>query len=326
MKIKQTLLTLAAAASLAGSVHADQAKTPTKTLVLTSRDGVAILGYDPVAYFTDGRPAQGHAKFKSSYEGATYQFVNAEHKTMFDANPAKYAPAYGGYCGYAASINRLSPISPQWWQLVDGRLVLQHNQKAFDLFNKDLAGNQRKAEANWPGLVVKNGVFGGRALVQTDRKGVALGGYDPVSYFADGKPAKGDATIEATFNGALYHFVSQGHREVFEKAPLKYAPAYGGYCGYAASIGKVRPANPLLWSIVDGQLIVQHTKGAVQLWEKDVAGNKAKADQLWPRLIEAKAGQKNPVDSLLGRSVLEAPAPKKSASYSPDPARPWLKL
>jgi hypothetical protein len=91
---------------------------------------------------------------------------------------------------------------------------------------------------------------------------------------------------------------------VFEKDPLKYAPAYGGYCGYAASIGKVRPANPLLWSIVDGQLVVQHAKGAVELWDKDVAGNKAKADKNWPLLLEKKAGLKNPIDSLWGRSVL----------------------
>ena len=146
---------------------------------------------------------------------------------------------------------------------------------------------------------------GGKTLGFTDKKGVALEGYDPVSYFTDGKPAKGDKKIEATFNGALYHFTSQEHRETFEKDPAKYAPAYGGYCGYAASIGKVRPANPLLWSIVDGQLIVQHTKGAAELWARDVHGNKMRADVNWPRLIEAKAGVKNPIDSLLGKSYLE---------------------
>ena len=68
--------------------------------------------------------------------------------------------------------------------------------------------------------------------------------------------------------------------------------------------GKVRPANPLVWSIVDGQLIVQHTKGADELWRKDVPGNKVKADKYWPLLVEAKAGKKDPIDSLLGKSVL----------------------
>ena len=55
---------------------------------------------------------------------------------------------------------------------------------------------------------------------------------------------------------------------------------------------------------MDGQLIVQHTQSASELWNKDVPGNKAKADKFWPRLVDAKAGKKNPVDSLLGRSVL----------------------
>ena len=302
--MKRTLFTLTATFVLAAAALADHAASHSKSLVLKNKEGAAILGYDPVAYFTDSKPAKGSPKFKSTYDSANYYFASTEHKALFDANPAKYAPAYGGYCGYAASINRLSPISPEWFQIEDGKLILQHNKKAFDLFNKDLKGNTVKADQNWPSLVAKNGVYGGKTLVQTDKNGVALEGYDPVSYFSDGRPAKGDPKIEATYNGALYHFTSQQHRETFEKDPTKYAPSYGGYCGYAASIGKVRPANPLLWSIVDGQLIVQHTKGAVELWEKDVKGNKAKADKFWPRLVEAKAGQKNPVDSLLGRSVL----------------------
>jgi len=300
--MKHTLLHLVTVLTLAGAALADQMPDH-KVLVLKNKDGAAILGYDAVAYFTDNKAVKGNPKFQSEYEGAKYSFGSAEHKALFDANPAKYAPAYGGYCGYAASIDRLSPISPEWYQFIDGRLILQHNKKAYDKFNADLKGNIVKADQYWPGLVVRNGT-GGKTLVFTDRKGVALEGYDPVGYFTDARSMKGDPKIEATFNGALYHFVSQEHREIFEKNPVKYAPAYGGYCGYAASIGKVRPANPLLWSIVDGQLIVQHTRGAVGLWEKDVAGNKAKADNFWPRLVEVKAGRKNPVNSLLGKSVL----------------------
>ena len=300
--MKSTLLTMAATLSITSSLLASAAPDH-KTLVLKSRDGLAIQGYDPVAYFTDNKPAKGDRKFLSEYEGAKYLFASMEHKALFDDDPAKYAPAYGGYCGYAASIDRLSPISPDWFQIIDGKLILQHNKKAFDKFNADLKSNIVKADENWPGLVARNGT-GGKTLVFTNRKGVALEGYDPISYFTDGKPAKGDSKIEATYNGALYHFISQEHREVFEKSPSKYTPAYGGYCGYAASIGKVRPAAPLLWSIVDGQLIVQHTKGAVELWNKDVAGNKVKADKNWPLLEEKKAGLKDPVDGLLSKSVL----------------------
>src|SRR4051794_3822712 len=300
--MKNPLFSLMAVLLLAGPVFAVQVPDH-KALVLKTRDGVAIQGYDTVAYFTNGKAVKGTSKFRSEYEGAMYYFASAEHKAVFDANPAKYAPAYGGYCGYAASIDRLSPIGPEWFQIIDGRLILQHNGKATDKFNADQKGNIVKADQNWPGLVVRNG-SGGKTLVLTDRKGVALEGYDPLSYFADGNPMKGDSKIEATYNGALYHFVSQEHRETFEKSPSKFAPAYGGFCGYAASVGKVCPANPLLWSIVDGQLIVQHAKGAAELWEKDITGNKTKADRNWPLLEEKKAGLKDPVDSLLGKSVL----------------------
>lgn len=299
--MKNRFFSLAAALALTGSALADSSEG--KVLVLKNREGLAIQGYDPVAYFTDNKPAKGSPKYQAEFEGAKYWFTSLEHKAVFDANPTKYAPAYGGYCGYAASIDRLSPVSPEWFQIIDAKLVLQHNKKAFDKFNADLKGNVVKADQNWPGLVARNG-SGGKTLVFTNKKGVALQGYDPVSYFTEGKPAHGDPRIEATFNGALYHFVSQEHRETFEKNPVKYAPAYGGYCGYAASIGKVRPADPLLWSIVDGQLIIQHTQSAVELWQKDVGGNKAKADKNWPLLVEKKAGLKNPVDSLWSKSVL----------------------
>jgi YHS domain-containing protein len=300
--MKSTLLALLTAAALAVNGFADHSPDH-KVLVLKNKDGAAILGYDAVAYFTDHKAVKGTPKFQTEFEGAKYYFANAEHKSAFESSPAKYIPAYGGYCGYAASIDRLSPISPEWFQIIDGKLILQHNKKAYDKFNADLNGNVIKADQKWPSLVARNGT-GGKTLIFTDKKGVALEGYDPISYFADGKPAKGDAKIEATFNGALYHFTSQEHREAFEKSPVQYAPAYGGYCGYAASIGKVRPANPRLWSIVDGQLIVQHTQGAADLWAKDVRGNKVKADKLWPQLVEVKAGKKNPVDGLLAKSVL----------------------
>lgn len=298
--MKHSIIVLMTALALMSVALAD---TSGKVLVLKNKEGAAILGYDAVAYFTENRAVKGSPKFQSEYERATYYFSSADHKARFDEDPAKYAPAYGGYCGYAASIDRLSPISPEWFQIIDGRLILQHNKKAYDKFNTDLKGNIARADRNWPGLVVRNGT-GGRTLVFTNKRGEALDGYDPISYFTASQPMKGDPKIEATYNGALYHFVSQESRETFERDPAKYAPAYGGFCGYAASIGKVRPGNPRLWSIVDGQLIVQHTKGSVELWGKDVAANKAKAHVNWPRLVEAKAGAKNPIDSLLGKSVL----------------------
>jgi YHS domain-containing protein len=255
-----------------------------KQLVLRDADGVAIQGYDPVAYFTDGKPVMGRSAYTSLYSGAIYRFASAEHKQLFDATPAKYAPQYGGYCGYAASIDRLSPISPEFWQIVDGRLILQHNQKAFDLFNADLAGNVAKADMNWPGLVAKNG-SGGPWLVNVDGEGVAIQGYDPVAYFTDGRPVKGQAQFESTFDGALYHFASAEHRVQFELDPTRYLPQYGGYCGYAASINKVSPVDPEIWQIVDGRLILQHTPEAYRLFNENVAESVKRADTNWPGLV-----------------------------------------
>jgi len=166
--MKKTLLTLVTAVlSLAGAALADH-ESGHKVLVLKNKEGAAILGYDAVAYFTDNKPVKGNPKFQSEYEGAKYYFASADRKNLFDANPAKYAPAYGGYCGYAASIDRLSPISPEWFQIIDGRLILQHNKKATDKFNADQKGNIVKADQNWPGLVVRNGTV---VSAEPDRSG-----------------------------------------------------------------------------------------------------------------------------------------------------------
>jgi YHS domain-containing protein len=254
-------------------------------LVNRDKDGLAIQGYDPVAYFTDNRPVKGDAKYRSPHEGATYQFASADHKKMFDAAPAKYAPQFGGYCGYAASINKVSPISPEFFQVLDGRLVLQHNQRAWDLWNKDVPGNLKKADANWPGLAARNATPAKR-LVNIDKQGVALQGYDPIAYFKENKPVKGSAEFQAVYDGAVYHFATKENKDQFELDPAQHAPQFGGYCGYAASINKVSPINVNYFQIMDGRLVLQHTQKAYDLFNKDAPGNLKKADGNWPGLVE----------------------------------------
>lgn len=254
-----------------------------KVLVNLDKDGVAIEGYDPVAYFTDGKPVKGDAAFRSSYGGSIYQFASAEHKAMFDASPAKYAPQFGGYCAYAASIDTISPVDPKFWEIVDGRLILQHNQRAWDLWHKDPKNNLVLADRNWPGLVTREGAAP-RTLLNVDAQGLALMGYDPTSYFLDGKPIKGDPALARTVRGATYYFVDAAHKNAFEKEPSRYTPAFGGFCGYAASINKVSPVNPEIWQIVDGKLVLQHTTEAYDLFNKDVSGAYAKANKNWPGL------------------------------------------
>src|SRR5688572_19041572 len=122
-------------------------------LVNVNDKGVIIEGYDPVSYFTDNKPVIGHEQFKTQYQGATYWFASAEHAELFKKEPQKYAPQYGAFCGYAVSIGKLRPVDPTIYQIENGRLILQHTQEAFELFNKDLKASTAKADKNWPGIV-----------------------------------------------------------------------------------------------------------------------------------------------------------------------------
>ena len=118
---------------------------------------VALDGYDPVAFFTDGRPVNGSPAISSTHQGAIYFFATEEHKRLFMQDPAKYSPQYGGYCAFGVAINALFPVDINTWQIRDGKLYLNLNPEILEQFNADLAGNIAKANRNWPGLVQKNG-------------------------------------------------------------------------------------------------------------------------------------------------------------------------
>jgi YHS domain-containing protein len=133
------------------------ASAQTKTLLNVDKSGVAIQGYDPVAFFTEHSPVKGNARFTSVYQGATYQFASRAHKDLFDQEPSKYEPAFGGYCAYGVSRNKLAPIDIEAFQVVDGKLLLQYSKGVRDSFNENQNGNLAKARENWPGLVDKKG-------------------------------------------------------------------------------------------------------------------------------------------------------------------------
>lgn len=141
------------AVGLAFSVSAQ-----TKTLLNLDKAGVAIQGYDPVAFFTDHHPVMGKAEFTSHADGATYQFASKEHKELFDKEPAKYEPCFGGYCAYGVSHNKLALVDVEAFQIVDGKLYMQYSKSIRDDFNKDQKGNLGKANQNWPGLLEKKGM------------------------------------------------------------------------------------------------------------------------------------------------------------------------
>ena len=129
----------------------------TRALVNVDKSGLAIQGYDPVAFFTESKPVKGKPEFKSAYEGATYLFASAENKMRFDKEPAKYEPAFGGFCAYDVSRSKLVEIDPEAFQIVDGHLLLQYSKGVRNDFNKDTQGNLAKANSNWPMLLEKKG-------------------------------------------------------------------------------------------------------------------------------------------------------------------------
>ena len=112
--------------------------------------GIAIKGYDPVAYFIEGRAIKGSEAFAHEWLGETWHFANARHRDLFAADPVKYAPQFGGYCslGVACGENTAN-IDPEAWRIIDGKLYLNYNKGgAAELEQKP--GELTKAKANWP--------------------------------------------------------------------------------------------------------------------------------------------------------------------------------
>ena len=95
--------------------------------------------------------------FQSDYNGAKYYFSSADHKAVFDKEPAKYEPQFGGYCAYGTSRGHAVPIKIEAWQIVNGRLLMQYDLDVKGKFNQDPQGNLNKADHNWPGLVEQLG-------------------------------------------------------------------------------------------------------------------------------------------------------------------------
>ncbi len=114
------------------------------------KDGVAIGGFDTVAFHTAGKPMQGTSQFTAEYQGATWQFASAANRDLFAANPAKYAPAYGGWCSAGASKGKKVATKPEYWAVVEGQLYLNSSDAAHNkLFLADTASTIRKGESNW---------------------------------------------------------------------------------------------------------------------------------------------------------------------------------
>lgn len=149
--MKLAALALAAAASVSTPGFAAPAPE-----VSVAEDGLAARGYDVTAYFTQGRPVVGNAAYQIEHKGARWRFASAEAQARFQANPAAYEPQFGGYCSWAVSQGYLAPGDPQQWKIVDGKLYLNANARAKQLWEADQADAIVRGHANWPTVLTKN--------------------------------------------------------------------------------------------------------------------------------------------------------------------------
>jgi hypothetical protein len=126
-----------------------------KPPVNVARGGVALHGYDAVAYRTSGQPAKGSPSFEHRWNDAVWRFATAANRDQFAKDPAHYAPEFGGYCAYAVSRGYTADIDPNAWRIVDGRLYLNYSKRVQKLWEEDVPGNIAKGRQNWPGVLAK---------------------------------------------------------------------------------------------------------------------------------------------------------------------------
>ena len=151
--MKRVIASILAAAAVLSMVIVVAARA--KPVVNVGREGLALKGYDAVAYVIDGRPAAGRAEFEHRWNGALWRFVSAANRDRFVQSPDRYAPQFGGYCAYAVSRGYTADIDPAAWKIVDGKLYLNYSRRVQTLWERDLHANIAKAAANWPAVLGK---------------------------------------------------------------------------------------------------------------------------------------------------------------------------
>lgn len=129
------------------------AQDPLRKKHFNLEDGIAIQGYDPVAYFVKSEAVEGKKDLSTVYQGITYYFSSAENRELFKSNPSKYEPAYGGWCAYAMGAKgEKVEVDPETFKITNGKLYLFYNKylnNTLKSWNKDESNLHTKADANW---------------------------------------------------------------------------------------------------------------------------------------------------------------------------------
>ena len=152
MQRTKSIIAFAACLALAPAVLAAPAANAEPPVYTGSFSDTALQGYDPVAYFEQGEAVKGSDDFTTEYIGATFKFASAADRDAFIADPAAYAPQYGGYCAWAMADGRYAKGDARYWRIVDGKLYLNYNAGIQKKWEKDVPGFISKADTHWTEL------------------------------------------------------------------------------------------------------------------------------------------------------------------------------
>ena len=123
-----------------------------QTVQYNSNKGIAIKGYDPVAYFIEHKAVEGNKQFSTEWSGSQWKFISQANLDSFKLTPEKYAPQFGGYCAMGVSENHKAPTDPTAWTIVNDKLYLNYNASVKEMWIKDTVNRINTANANWPSL------------------------------------------------------------------------------------------------------------------------------------------------------------------------------
>jgi hypothetical protein len=152
--MRRVALGLMAVLSMATVISLTGQSGGTATAVNATR-GVALAGYDVLAYFEDGKAVKGSPAFAHTWQGVSWHFATAARQAKFAAAPETFAPRFGGFCAYGVSRGYAVDIDPQAWAVEGGKLYLNYSTSVQRTWNQDRAGYISKAEAQWPAVAAK---------------------------------------------------------------------------------------------------------------------------------------------------------------------------
>lgn len=248
------------------SEHPSNAAVASHTLTL------GMSGYSPVSYIEHNRAEPGSPRYTAEYDGVTYFFTDDAQRRTFNQNPARFLPAFGGYCAFGCSVDSKFVPDPTSFEVINGRTHLFLKNSAVDakkLWDEaDRAEVLNKANTFWASQGKSKAYINGRNVPAS---GIGLDGYSPVSYFTIGRPEKGDPSFAVEHNGVTYHLTSAEQVEMFKKSPDKYEPQCGGWCAFGMTVEDKFPVDPTKYRVIDDRLYLflnNDQVNAHDLWGK----------------------------------------------------------